>query len=123
MKMGLLLARLAAPDLAVAQQDHLGAVVERVSPLTSKDIPSLQQKAASGDPQTQFMLGLAYSMGAGVKTDAAKAFNWVSRAAESGHMLAENELGSMYASGEGVPKEDRKALEWFKKAAETGYAD
>jgi TPR repeat protein len=97
MKMGLLLALLALPDLALAQQDPLGAVAERVSRLTAKDIPSLQQKSASGDPQAQFMLGLAYSMGAGVKTDAAKAFNWVSRAAESGHMMAENELGSMYA--------------------------
>src|SRR5258707_77713 len=94
-KKGLLLVLLALPVLAPAQQSEMATVVKRVSRLTVNDISSLRQKSERGDPQAQFMLGLAYDMGAGVRPDPAEAFRWVSSAARSGHLLAENELGSM----------------------------
>ena len=74
--MGFLLGLLACTSFA--QQSDMAAAVNRVSHLTAQDISSLQEKSDSGDPQAQFILGLAYAMGAGVKHDSAEAFRWMS---------------------------------------------
>ncbi|MGD2055792.1 MAG: tetratricopeptide repeat protein, partial [Gammaproteobacteria bacterium] len=61
--------------------------------------------------------------GEGVPKDAAKAMEWLQKAAAQGDNSAQFKLGEMYRSGEGVPKNAAKAAEWFTKAAAQGGAD
>ena len=79
--------------------------------------------AEQGDPDAQFELGKAYTLGIGVTVDAAEAVRWHGKAAEQGVASAQYVLGLAYAHGEGVPKDPGAAARWYRKAAEQEHAD
>jgi len=53
----------------------------------------------------------------GVEQDDVVAFNWFTRAAESGYPPAQYSLGVMYSKGRGVTKDYIKAYGWLFAAA------
>ena len=84
--------------------------------------PSVEDRAASGDPEAQDNLGRMYAYGRDVPQDDAEAVKWFRRAADQGHVSAQFNLGVMYADGRGVPQDDAEAVRWFRLAADEGYA-
>tara|TARA_R100001369_G_scaffold46972_2_gene73406 strand:- start:3610 stop:5394 length:1785 start_codon:yes stop_codon:yes gene_type:complete len=52
-----------------------------------------------------------------------KAFELLSKAAESKNAQAQHLLGDLYLSGRGVDKDARKALNWYITAAQQGYVE
>lgn len=72
-----------------------------------------QQQAEAGNPRAQFYIGVAYTAGAGVKKDPAKAHEWIEKAANLGVNSAQTNLGLMYLLGDGIPADPVKAQKWF----------
>ena len=92
-----------------------------------------RRAAAKGDADAMFNLGLCYKHGAhGVGQDAATAFSWFQRAAETetsdgrggqhGHATAQCNLAVCYYTGEGVAQDSVEAVRWFERAAAQGLA-
>lgn len=52
--------------------------------------------------------------------DAAKALQWLSRAAEQGHKYAQPMLGDLYRAGKGTQKNIPAAIKWYKISAKSG---
>src|SRR5215469_6941060 len=93
------------------------------SDLNSSNIPFSQRmfdRAQSGSPRDEFLLGHAYASGSGVRQDHEQALYWYRRSANHGDDSAINELGRMYAEGNGVPRDYQQALLWFRRAASDG---
>ena len=79
----------------------------------------LFSKAAEhGHVEAQFILGLCYKDGDGVKQDYEEAVKWFRKAAEQGHAEAQFCLGACYRDGHGVDRDYKEAISWFRKAAD-----
>ncbi len=85
--------------------------------LAMQQLPPL---AESGDPKAQYLLGLMYYRGHGVKQDDALAAKWFHRAADQGQAEAQFNLGVMYAEGQGVPQDNAEGIRWYRLAADQG---
>ena len=81
---------------------------------------TLQDRAAEGAVEFQFVLGSSYRTEVCGKSDSVLAMKWLRRAAEQGHDIAQFFLGDMFRLGLGVPKDMRLAAGWYMKAAEQG---
>lgn len=79
---------------------------------------ALLRAAEGGDPDAQYQLGLIYLYGNDAPKDAAKAFDWLSRAAAQNVVPAKRELGIMLASGEGTEKDVDRAVQMLSDAAD-----
>jgi hypothetical protein len=80
----------------------------------------LRSAAESGQPSSQFMLGLAYAMGEGVPKSTTEAVQWVRLAAEQGSTEGQNSLGYAYATGTGVTQDLAEAYKWYRLAVAEG---
>jgi TPR repeat protein len=78
--------------------------------------------AEGGDGRAAFKVGLLYDLGEGVGPDAATAYMWYRRAAETGYVLGEFNLAVMLDSGTGVTRNLDEAALWYSRAAAHGYA-
>lgn len=85
------------------------------------DIASLQKRAAAGEAQAQFDLGLAYQSGREVKRDMPRAIAFYRQAAAQKHAPAINNLGAAYLRGDGVARDRPKALALLEQAVGLGY--
>lgn len=86
-------------------------------------LTALRKAAESGDPESQFQLGRAYSFGGPIlKRDDTAAAEWVEKAADQGHGEAQSNMGYLYSQGLGVPKDPAKAVSWWQRSAERGFA-
>ena len=79
---------------------------------------SLRKAAESGDADAQYQLGLIYLYGNEEPKDAAKAFEWMSRAAAQNIVPAKRELGIMLVSGEGTEPDLGRGLQLLSDAAD-----
>jgi len=70
--------------------------------------------------ESQYALGLNYSVGIGVPRDLEQAARWYQAAAEQEHAEAQAALGVAYSLGEGVPEDEFAAVQWLTKAAAQG---
>lgn len=83
--------RAAAPALLLAL----------ATPALAQSIDAIQMKAASGDRQSQFLLGEAYRTGQGVTPDRDQAIAWFRKAAAQGDTRASDALGLLlFTKGE-----------------------
>ena len=80
----------------------------------------LHPLAEQGNSVAQYMIGLMYARGDGVKRDHIEAVKWYRLAAEQGNIFAQSNLGAMYAIGEGVIEDKVLAHMWFNLAASQG---
>lgn len=75
-------------------------------------------KAAAGDTQAQYELGLLLLNGEqGATKNPVQALAWLERAAKSGNAQARYTLGIMYQKGQGALQNFELALQWFEAAA------
>jgi len=88
----------------------------------SRAIEQYRLNAELGDSLSQFVMGLAYKNGDGVKRDLNQAFQWFQKASEQGHAKAQYYLGVAYSEGLGIAKDSVKAMQSFKQAADSGDA-
>lgn len=125
--MGGLLAGLAAPWAAWAQQDNpfavfdceyaydearYGAAMEACRPL-----------ADDGLAEAQAILGLMYQNGQGLPRDYVQAAQWYDRAARQGHGDAQANLATLYRYGAGVPRDYIESWAWYETAANGGHGE
>lgn len=79
--------------------------------------------AQNGDDEAQFIIGLCYYNGIGVKKDFFQSVNWWKKAAEQGNAGAQCNLGLCYDNGNGVKQDKLQAIFWYRKAAEQGMPE
>lgn len=95
------------------------------SPATDRRLVALFEKrklrAAKGDIEAQFNLGLMYFKGEGTSQNNMEAARWLQRPAEQGYAEAQYALAELYSSGVGVPRNYEEAAVWYRKAAEQGF--
>ncbi|WP_437806368.1 tetratricopeptide repeat protein [Sorangium sp. So ce1078] len=85
---------------------------------------SLAEAAEQGDVEAQIALGRIYLKGVpAVPKDAARAREWLLRAAPSRHPSAAYFLGVMSQNGEGSRADPAEAARWFEIAAQGGSPD
>ncbi|KAF9979192.1 hypothetical protein BGZ73_004078 [Actinomortierella ambigua] len=89
-------------------------------PQSDQSIANQIKQANQDDAKAQYNLGLAYTSGRGVEQDDAKAFKWITQAANHGLAEAQAFLGSMYLHGRGVEKSCVEALKWCTIVANQG---
>jgi hypothetical protein len=87
------------------------------APDASYDIPALKARAATGDAEAQYELGLAYSQ----IWKNEEADGWFRKAAEQNVADAQYHLGDSYANGLGVSRDDVEAYAWFSVATLQGH--
>lgn len=85
-------------------------------------ISELEQGAANGDANKQYMLAYKYEHGDGVLENHERAFYWYMKAAGNGHVQGMNSVGWMYHHGDFVPTNYKEALFWYHKAARQNCA-
>ena len=83
-------------------------------------LSELRPLAANRDPNAQFLLGMLYDAGKGVRQDQSVAASWYRKAAEQNHLLAQLYLGILYYSGEGVKQDYKQAARWLRAPGESG---
>jgi TPR repeat protein len=89
-----------------------------------KEAKKLWKKAADqGYAEAQFILGLMYYDGQGVRQDYKEALKWCRKAADQGNAGAQFILGLMYDIGQGVRQNKSKAKELFGQACDNGYQE
>ncbi len=81
-----------------------------------------QPLTADQDLEEQFILGLRYEDGSGVKKDLKEAVRLYRLAADQGHAPAQNNLGACYQRGIGVDKDTQEAVRLYRLAANQEYA-
>ena len=79
--------------------------------------------AEAGSPSAQFIIGIMYQEGTGVRSDGNEAAAWYARAGEQGHAEAQFNLGTMYRYGRGVWQDYVEAFAWFDVAAEAPHPE
>ena len=87
------------------------------------NIEELKQRAAGGDAEAQFELGICYLNGEDIKQDEEAAVLWFKKSAEQGYSVAQHNVGVCYENGYGVYKDRYTAVSWYRKAAAQGYED
>ena len=96
----------------------------RVKALRQEELQTLENKAASGDPEAQTMLALAYHDPVLLKNNDSEALRLLHQAADHGFMAAEELLGIFLERGLGVGQPSPlEAIDWYEKAVEQGSLD
>ncbi|MBI5684249.1 MAG: SEL1-like repeat protein [Verrucomicrobia bacterium] len=106
--------------LALATSALLACVLAVSAQLSP--IGELSAKAAQGDAEAQFQLGMRYRNGDGVPKNYADAFKWLQKASEQGNAKAQSEFGLMHEGGLGTVVNYEEAVKWYRKSAEQGCA-
>ncbi|WP_244325727.1 tetratricopeptide repeat protein [Shewanella aestuarii] len=83
-------------------------------------IINIQLKAAQGEPDAQFLLGLMYLSGRFVDQDVTQGFMWVEQAAYQHHFKAQQTLADLSFEGKLVPRNLLKAEKWYLAMSEQG---
>lgn len=79
-------------------------------------------KAEQGDPEAQYMLGVAFINGMETPRNYSEALEWITKAANQGSADAQSELGRIYRAGEVITVDHDRSTYWFSKAAKSGNA-
>lgn len=90
--------------------------------LTEKSLVWLTKAAQNGHRGSEYILGVKYLQGEGVKTDYQQAFSWFQKAAQQGDAAAQFNTGLMYEQGAGIAQDMKLAIDWYQKAAAQGEA-
>jgi len=85
-----------------------------------ESITSLRERAAAGEAQAQYDLGVAMLCRRGLAHDSGEPARWLQGAAEQGHVGAQSVLGWMLMSGSRIRRDDTLATNWLRRAAEAG---
>jgi TPR repeat protein len=78
--------------------------------------------AEAGQAASQHNLGVAYSVGNGVKEDHDEAVRWFLMAAKQGYAASQVNLFVAYTTGKGAPVNPEEAMKWCLASAKQGLA-
>jgi hypothetical protein len=88
--------------------------------ISSEQFKALTDKAKTGDPDAEFILGRCYFQGLGVTQNKTEALKWFEKAADQGIVEAEMMVGISYWTGVDVKMDAARGVKWFRKAADQG---
>jgi len=83
-----------------------------------KTMEWLKESAENGDPEAQYLLGISYKRGRGVKRNYKDAVKWLRKSFGQGYQQAEKPIGECYRDATIYDKEN--GLKWLREAAEQG---
>ncbi len=83
----------------------------------------LEDRAKTGDPVSQYRLGVLFALGQAVPQDYQRAAQLFRAAAEADVPEAEYNVAVMYNEGMGMARDLGQALFWYRKAADAGNAN
>ncbi len=84
-------------------------------------LQELQQKASAGDPESQYQLGLQYTVSSKWEWGLTRGYNLFLSAAEQGHVNAQYMVGMGKLLGRGTDIDSEGAVNFFSLAAEKGH--
>lgn len=113
-----ILALLTWSSLVLAQGDAAQSTYERED--YERAVQLNAPRAAAGDADAQYRMGMMARFGWGMDKDAAAAVKWFSAAAKQNQAQAQAELGTMYRLGRGVPEDTKEAARLLTAAAMQG---
>lgn len=85
-------------------------------------LPTLEQQAAAGNAEAQWLLSQVLMSLKRTPYDQTNAWLWLQRAATGGWRDAQFALGQRYDRGEGVTADEAEAITWYRAAARQGHA-
>ena len=94
----------------------------RQAPDATRAAAWLRHAARAGHPRAQYLLGMSYSRGRGVRQDDTEAERWFALAAAQAYGQACFHLAWMARKGEGVAHDETRAQRLMACAAEQGVA-
>ena len=95
-------------------------VIPPTPAIETATLDQLRQFAGKGEPAAEYVLGMRYASGDGVKRDDKEAASWFIKAAENGNVKAQAALGTRYWGGRGVPASLTQAYFWTVLARAAG---
>lgn len=101
-------------------EDWLQAIAHGKEPQT---LGSESVQESPSDAGKQYVLGLRYLYGAGVKQNLPEAAKWIASAAGQGHFLAQYSLGCLYEHGYGLAQDPNQASAWIMRASNLAASD
>ena len=108
-------------SLAVSGISSAGEPVQPVTSVKSDEpFGEWLYDAKKGHALSQYMVGIYYENGQGVKKSTTKAATWYERAAAQGYSDAEALLGMLYLEGRGVRQNKKLGIKKLTHAAERG---
>jgi TPR repeat protein len=107
-----------AAGLATAQSDAARTAYDHEDYTTAAALYA--PRAAAGDAEAQYRMGMMARFGWGMDKDSAAAVRWLADAAKQNHPQAQAELGTMYRLGRGVPEDPKRAAQLLTAAATAG---
>lgn len=102
---------------------NAGAGLSEVLIMLRGELSDLEWRAAAGDAESQFQLGVLYAEGVVVPRSFVESAQWFHQAAAQGVVAAQYNLGLLYEAGVGVQKNPAEAVRWFRLVAEKSAAD
>lgn len=100
--------------LCVAGDARALGDTEQQRVFSPSEVRELQQRAASGDAESAYHLGLALILGQGVAVDFKAGKLWLEQAADQGHVPAIGDLARAYLSGR-LGDDRAAAFAWAKR--------
>jgi len=101
-----------------AQEDAARAAYEREDYAAA--VALYAPRAARGDAEAQYRMGMMARFGWGMDKDSAAAVRFLTQAAKQNQPQAQAELGTMYRLGRGVAEDPKEAARWLTAAARSG---
>lgn len=99
---------------------YLAGIEGKMAPDPQQAVRWLERAAALGEPDAQFLLGLAHLRKITPNPDPQVGLELLRKAADSNHIEALRVLASIVASGQGARAQPELALHYLTKAAELG---
>ncbi|MCE9677636.1 sel1 repeat family protein [Shewanella sp. AS1] len=85
--------------------------------VTASKLAYIQLKAAQGESEAEFLLGLMHLSGRFVETDVEQGVLWVQKSAEQGHEKAAKTLADLAFDGKLIPRNLALAEHWYRQLA------
>lgn len=101
----------------VTQSVQAFSVPQTEQASTASKLAHIQLKAAQGESEAQFLLGLMYLSGRFVVQDLPLGVNWVTEAAAQGHLKAAQTLADLAFDGKIIPRDLVLAEHWYQQLA------
>lgn len=83
----------------------------------------LKNLAQEQHGEAQYLLGLLYLQGRGVKEDIELGIDWLKQATENGSYPVAAELGQIYITGKGVERNEAEAAKWIELSTQLAEAE
>lgn len=87
---------------------------------TQSRVVHIQLKAAQGDADAQFLLGLMHLSGRFVDKNITEGFMWVEQAANQQHIKAQQTIADLAFEGKLIPRNLLKAEKWYLDMSQQG---